>query len=680
MDDILSKQAIALLLLQENIQSESSSTSTSGGEYELVQGDISSHLTMDRTAMECINLLPPRHKGISNVVVGGSHENNSIFGVLNRCKTKMGVRMLEVWLRQPCVDFDTIMYRQNAVKKMVEEDGLGRDRLRDEGLGGLRGADLDGLCVKLAEFVDAANSQGGLTGGTIKALECLYKLHMFADRQLPVLMESLTDLANGGNSGDGDALKAIYEGLNRVMDELAKSVQLVEAVLDFDTAPREFLVKATFSDDLKEIRDELDTIEQERDDIHEHMNKLWEELSGQQGQVRLEEMDSNGNTNCAWQFRIPDTNASKVLQKELADDVTVHRLLKNGVYFSNKDLLQLGTKKHDLLVEYERSQKEIVANAMNIAVTYIPVLERASELVAEIDVLASLAHVAAFSPHGYCRPEITDTEKDGCGITLKDARHPCVELQDNVDFIPNDFSLVHGESSFLLVTGPNCGGKSTYIKSLGAIITMAQIGSYVPCTSAKINIVHHLLARVGAGDLQDRGISTFMAEMLEASSILRTATNRSLIIIDELGRGTSTFDGYGLARAISEYIVQNIGCATVFATHFHELTAMEETEKGVRNCHVTAKKATDESNELSFLYEVRSGPCLESFGIQVAEMANVPKSVVRDAKRKAAELENFDYKRRKVTQSSAFLDSFKALPLKSLSMAEKRNAVMKLLQ
>lgn len=247
---------------------------------------------------------------------------------------------------------------------------------------------------------------------------------------------------------------------------------------------------------------------------------------------------------------------------------------------------------------------------------------------------------------------------------LKAARHPCVELQDNMEYIPNDVSMKLNEDSsqnFLLVTGPNMGGKSTYIRALGAVVCLAQIGAYVPATSATINICHALLARVGAGDLQERGISTFMAEMLEASSILRTATKRSLIIIDELGRGTSTFDGYGLAKAISEYLQRRIGCMTVFATHFHELTHMP----GIQNCHVTAQKQTG-SGDLTFLYQVRPGPCLESFGIQVAEMAKVPTVVIQDAKRMAADLEHFGSSKRQRVADRQFVQRFGALDIPSL--------------
>eukprot|EP00586_Coscinodiscus_wailesii_P004047 CAMPEP_0172488912 /NCGR_PEP_ID=MMETSP1066-20121228/18624_1 /TAXON_ID=671091 /ORGANISM="Coscinodiscus wailesii, Strain CCMP2513" /LENGTH=824 /DNA_ID=CAMNT_0013256417 /DNA_START=47 /DNA_END=2521 /DNA_ORIENTATION=+ len=654
--DDLSKTALSFLLHETDTHSLKPPLS-------FQQSHISSHLSLSRTAVESINLLPPRVA--LGARSGGAPPNASLYQILDGTKTKMGSGLLNVWCRQPLIQLDEINRRLDVVQTLVD-DGSGREKVRDA-LAGI--IDLDGVCARLIKV----KSQ------SVKVLECFYKIYMFANSGLPALLEAIEGMTQ---SNDNAVFSNAMNGLTDVYVNLEKLKGLVVAVLDMDLAPREYFIRKDFDVELTELKRELDQNDVDLENTLQKMNQEWSEVTGDTvGSVRLET-----ETDKSWQFRLPNANAEKKLRNHFGH-IRVHKILKNGVYFSTKELRELSASKAHLTKQYETKQSGVVDDAVQVVETYLPLLEKASQIIAELDVLQGFAHVAAYSPNGYVRPEMTDGDEDELGIKLEGARHPCIELQDEISFIPNDHELLFGSSSFLIITGPNMGGKSTYIRSLAAIVTMAQMGSFVPCTSAQINIVHSILARVGAGDAQQKGISTFMAEMLEASSILSQSNKRSLVIIDELGRGTSTFDGFGLAQAISEYLIENTKCLVVFATHFHELTALEKKYTCVKNRHVTA--CTSPNNQLTFMYEVQPGPCLESFGIQVAQMANVPEAVIEEARKKAKELECWkindsrnhigDSGHGKENEGDNFLQNFANLDIQSMGDEERLNAVRALL-
>lgn len=309
---------------------------------------------------------------------------------------------------------------------------------------------------------------------------------------------------------------------------------------------------------------------------------------------------------------------------------------KDGVRFKTVRLKQLGDEYEEALSQYESKQRQLVQEFMVTVASYEEPLMEICELVTEMDIFCAWAHVFSSSTHPYVRPKVFPAGEGD--LVLRKLRHPIMEMQDTVQYIPNDVEFKRDTSRFHIITGPNMGGKSTYIRSAGVAVLMAQMGCFVPCSYAEVSVVDSILCRVGAGDSQSRGVSTFMAEMLETTAILESSTKYSLLIIDELGRGTSTYDGFGLAWAISEWICTKIQAFCFFATHFHELTDLAARIDGVKNLHVSAKPMP---NELILLYKVMDGPCDQSFGIHVAEMANFPQSVLLSAKRKAEELERY---------------------------------------
>ncbi len=516
-------------------------------------------------------------------------KKHSLLWVIDKTKTAMGKRLLRQWLERPLISISLIAKRQNSVGELFDNTML-RDTVRSS-LGGVN--DMERLMSRIA--YSTANA-----------------------RELRTLCETVKKLpaVKGALSSCSAAmLKSVYSGIDLLED--------VSALIDssiVDEPPFSLreggIIRKGFNAEIDELTDivnggasvlaEIEAREKERTGIPK---------------LRV-------SYNKVFGYFIEVTNSYKDLVPE---DYIRKQTLTNCERYITSELKELegkvlGAKERLTALEYE-----VFCSIRTQIGGEVERIQKTAKAIATLDCLASLAETAYVN--NYCAPHITN---DGI-IDIKDGRHPVVEtLLDGSVFVPNDTMLDTAENKCAIITGPNMAGKSTYMRQSALIVLLAQIGSFVPAKSANISVVDAIFTRVGASDDLASGQSTFMVEMNEVSSIIKNATKNSLIILDEIGRGTSTFDGMSIARAVLEYTVKKLGAKTLFATHYHELTAMEGMLDGVKNYSIAVKKRGD---DITFLRRIVRGGADQSFGIEVAKLAGIPNSVIKRAKSILKELE-----------------------------------------
>ncbi|TYJ17445.1 hypothetical protein E1A91_A09G052800v1 [Gossypium mustelinum] len=607
------------------------------GNYSICRYNLGSYMRLDSAAMRALNVLESKTD---------ANKNFSLFGLMNRtCTAGMGKRLLHMWLKQPLLDVSEINSRLDLVQAFVEDTELRQDlrqHLR-------RISDIERLMRNIQR--------------TRAGLQHIVKLYQSSIR-VPHIKSALEKYDGQFSSLIKERYLDPFELLTDD-DHSNKFIALVETSVDLDQLENgEYMISPSYDDALATLKSEQESLERQIHNLHKQ-TAFDLDLPVDKA-LKLDKGTQFGHV-----FRITKKEEPKV-RKKLSTQFIVLETRKDGVKFTNTKLKKLGDQYQKVLEEYKNCQKELVNRVVQTTATFSEVFEHLAGFLSELDVLLSFADLASSCPTPYTRPRITPP--DVGDIVLEGSRHPCVEAQDWVNFIPNDCRLVRGKSWFQIITGPNMGGKSTFIRQL-------------------------------------RGVSTFMQEMLETASILKGATENSLVIIDELGRGTSTYDGFGLAWAICEHIVEAIKAPTLFATHFHELTALAhengnyELQKkqivGVANYHVSAH-IDSSSRKLTMLYKVEPGACDQSFGIHVAEFANFPESVVALAREKAAELEDFsptsiistdagqeegskrkrgydaDDISRGAAKAHKFLKEFAELPLETMDLKQALQQVTKL--
>lgn len=567
-----------------------------------------------------------------------------------------------LWIKQPLVAFDAIKRRHDIVEAFTTDTTM-LSEIRGTGLRGI--GDIERITKKIQR-----------RKSTIQDLVLLY--HFI--EKIPQISGCFSRYCDDQHR---DLLQETFIAeLAKLGPNFEKFSSMIENFVDLDAAQQgEYQINPAFDETLSEI-------EAQKKKLKADMKKREYEVK-----VMLKSPDHFAleyDKVYGWVYRVTKKEEKILDEKQNKTRFNVVANVKSGVKFQDTQLKTHSESYSELVQSYSDNCKDIMAELNNTLMTFVPTFETAHEIIAEIDVLASFAEVSHTALKPFVRPVM---HEPGTGNTvLLQSRHPILETSPEIKFVPNDCKMVRDESSFIIITGPNMGGKSTYIRQVGLIVLMAQIGCFVPCDEgSEVCIADAILARIGAGDSQLRGVSTFMAEMLETATILKTATKDSLVIIDELGRGTSTYDGFGLAWAISEYLAGTVGCFCLFATHFHELTQLSEEMPGVKNQHVTA---TATPSGLVLQYIIADGHSDQSFGIQVAKLAKFPESVINVASQKAKELESFDESTKHLLTSntsgmqvdesqadlfiSGILSQFSDLPIDSMSPAEIKDALDKI--
>ena len=517
-------------------------------------------------------------------------KRGSLLWVLDKTKTAMGKRLLRTWIENPLMNVATIIRRQSAVSELVDNTVK-----RLELIATLNGIlDIQRIMTKIVYGSANARELRSLCSATVN---------------LPQIKALLSDSTS-------PYLKDLYSSLDTLED-----IHLLIDTAIVDEPPftiREGgMIRRGYSEELDRVSS----------DMTDSTSLLAEIEASQREATGIPKLKIGYNR--VFGYYIEITNSYK---NQVPETYIRKQTLSNCERYITQELKELegrilGAKDKATALEYE------IFNAIRKKVAdNLPRIEATANVLSQLDVLCSLASVA--SDNRYVRPEVDLSSV----INLKASRHPVVEtLLDSSRFVSNDVYLDNSENRVAIITGPNMAGKSTYMRQTALIVIMAQIGSFVPCDYANIGIVDAVYTRVGASDDLASGQSTFMVEMSEVANIVKSATSKSLLVFDEIGRGTSTFDGMSIARAVLEFVADKkyLGAKSLFATHYHELTVLEELLDGVKNYNIAVKKRGD---DITFLRRIVRGGADDSYGIEVAKLAGVPEWIISRAKQILAEL------------------------------------------